>query len=71
MLFKGTKIVNKRPRRLEGGGFVYRAPKMSLRQIRNDSVHAILQPGEIVIPKRLAPRIKGYLRANKIRLPGL
>jgi hypothetical protein len=44
---------------------------MSLQQIRNDSVHAILQPGEIVIPKRLAPRIKRYLRTNKIRLPGL
>jgi hypothetical protein len=71
MIFKGTKVVNNRPRRLEDGGFVYRAPKMSLKQIRNDSVHAILQPGEIVIPKRLAPRIKRYLHANKIRLPGL
>ena len=71
MLFKGTKIVNDRPRRLEQGGFVYRAPKMSLRQIRNDSVAAVLQPGEIVIPKRLAPRIRKFLKAKRIRLPNL
>jgi len=71
MIFKGTQIVNKRPRRMRGGGFVYRAPKMSLQQLRNDSVHVILQPGELVVPKRLVPRIKRYLHANKISLPGL
>jgi hypothetical protein len=56
---------------MRGGGFVYRAPKMSLQQLRNDSVHVILQPGELVVPKRLVPRIKRYLHANKISLPGL
>ena len=52
---------------------------MTAKQLRNDSVAAILQPGELVIPKRyytkgkapinLAERMAKHLKANGIRLP--
>jgi len=73
--WKGTPIYNyHHPRNLLNGGYVYKKPNMTRRQIHNDSVHGILKPGEIVIPvkykgKPLAKIMKKYLIKNNIVLP--
>jgi hypothetical protein len=73
--FKDTKIYNPwTPRIMKHGGNVYDKPNMSKRQLNNDSVLAILQPNEIVIPVRykgkpLASKIQKYLMKNNIYLP--
>ena len=73
--FKGTSIYNHRhPRNFLNGGYVEPRENMTRRQLNKDSVLAILQPNEIVIPvkyngKPLAKRIKKYLINNNIKLP--
>jgi len=82
MKFKGTKIFNPRkPRCYLTGGAVSKSNNMTRRQLQNDSVLAVLQPGEAVIPVkyyhkgaskpiRLADRVLSELKKQKIRLPG-
>lgn len=73
--FKGTKIYNPHtPRNYVKGGYVYKKPDMNQRQIRHDSVLAMLKPGEIVIPtshkgKPIARTIAKYLKTHNIFLP--
>ena len=73
--FKGTQVYNPwTPRIMRDGGKVYTKPNMSKRQLNNDSVLAILQPNEIVIPikyknKNLANLVETYLKQRKIYLP--
>lgn len=73
--FKGTPIYNHHhPRFLINGGYVEPRSNMTRRQKTNDSVLAILQPGEIVIPVKhknvpLAKQVKRYLVRNNIKLP--
>ncbi len=73
------KPYNNRPREFEGGGAVLGHKRMTRRQRENDSVRAILQPGEVVIPKKfyqkgkrpinLADRTVKALKKAGIRLP--
>jgi len=73
--FKGTPIYNHRhPRNFLNGGYVEPRQNMTRRQLNKDSVLAILQPGEIVLPvkykgQQLAKRMKKYLIKNNIKLP--
>jgi hypothetical protein len=73
--FKGTPVYNPwTPRIMKKGGHVYPKANMSKRQLNNDSVLAILQPNEIVIPVKhkgipLAKKIERYLKNNNIYLP--
>lgn len=81
--FKGTKVYNPgRAREMRDGGYVVPKNNMTRNQLSHDSVMAILQPGEIVIPKRyyqrstrkwinLAQRVSNDLRAGGFMLPGL
>lgn len=73
--WKGTPIFNPyHPRILANGGYVEPREGMTKRQLKHDSVVAILQPNEIVIPvkhkgKPLAKIVKRYLIKNNIKLP--
>ena len=73
--FKGTPIYNHRhPRMFLNGGYVEPRSNLTLRQKKTDSILAMLQPGEVVIPvkhkgKPLAKMIKKYLIKNNIILP--
>lgn len=83
---KGGKVKNPqnafnlKPRLLEGGGRVTTKRGMSHYQRHNDSVRAILQPGEVVIPVKyyqknkkkhinLADDVLAYLKKKKVKLP--
>lgn len=66
------KLFNKRPIHYEyHGGRVKRVKRMTRKQLSSDSVRAILQPGEIVIPVKYAGRVTRLLKQRKIKLPGL
>lgn len=73
--FKDTKIYNPwTPRIMKKGGHVYPKQNMSKKQLNNDSVLAILQPNEIVIPVKykkidVAKRVENYLKRQNIYLP--
>jgi hypothetical protein len=73
--FKGTPVFNPhKPRDLRFGGYVYEAEGMTEKQLNNDSVIAVLRPGEIVIPVQhrginLARKTEKWLRNQKITLP--
>jgi hypothetical protein len=73
--FKGTPIYNHRhPRMFLNGGYVEPRSNMTRRQKTSDSILAMLQPGEVVIPVehkgvKLAREIKKYLIKNNIILP--
>lgn len=71
MKFKGVKVFNNRARTFRFGGGVYKHPNMSKRQIDNDSVRAILMPGEIVIPTKHASKVAKFLKQENIKLPNL
>lgn len=71
MKFKGTKVYNNRPRLFRFGGGVYKTKNMSQRQLNNDSVRAILMPGEIVIPTKHANKVAKFLKKENIKLPNL
>ena len=62
-------LFNKKPRALQQGGNVTRHPKMTRAQLRNDSVRAILMPGEIVIPVKYAKTVNAFLKSRRIHLP--
>jgi len=74
-IFKGTPVHNPyRPRNYMEGGYVYSSPTMTEKQLNNDSVVAVLRPGEIVIPVKhkgynLARKTEKWLRSQKIILP--
>jgi Cft2 family RNA processing exonuclease len=66
------KLFNKHPIRYDYyGGRVHRRKRMTRKQLSSDSVRAILQPGEIVIPVKHAGRVARMLKRSKIKLPGL
>ena len=44
---------------------------MTKKHMINDSVKAILQPNEIVIPVKHAKTVSKLLRQNNIKLPGV
>lgn len=74
MIFHGTPVWNEHPRHMRRGGRVQRAKGMTRRQLTHDSVLAVLQPGEIVIPKTykgrpLVGRVERALIRSNIWLP--
>ena len=85
MKFKGVAVHNPHNPRTNvymKGGVVYPGRNMTAKQLSHDSVMAVLQPGELVIPKRfyqrskrkwlnLAQRVGNDLRKDGIKLPGL
>jgi hypothetical protein len=46
-------------------------PKGYLKHGDPDRVLVRVMPGEIVIPKRLTKKVEGFLKKNKIKLPGM
>ena len=48
--FKGVPIYNKKPLMFPTGGKIKKYPGMTEKQIKNDSVHIIAMPGELIIP---------------------
>lgn len=74
-IFKGTPVYNPyKPRNYMNGGYVYSTPTMTQKQLNNDSVIAVLRPGEVVIPVKhkghnLAHRVQNWLRNQNITLP--
>lgn len=71
MMFNGVKIYNNKPRNYIKGGSVSRRPNMTLKQLQNDSISAILKPGEIVIPTQYTKLITKYLKKKHIKLPNM
>jgi hypothetical protein len=73
--FKGVPVFNPRsPRDLRYGGYVYEGKGMTQKQLNNDSVIAVLRPGELVVPVKhkgynLADKTMRWLRSQKIVLP--
>ena len=53
------------------GGKILPHIKMNKKHLSADSVRAILQPEEIVIPVKHAKKVATLLRNNNIKLPGL
>lgn len=78
--FKGVPVFNAgRPRIYKRGGFIKASPTMTELQKKNDSVHIIAQPGELIIPyyhKKfsdggLVKKVVNFLKSDlKVRLPG-
>ena len=60
-----------RTRYYYNGGLILPHIKMNKKMLTVDSVKAILQPGEIVIPVKHAKKVATLLRNNNIKLPGL
>lgn len=73
MLFGGVKVFNNkyRTRYYRFGGKVTPHKNMTKEQLENDSVKAILQPNEIVIPVKYADRVAKILKKEGIKLPNL
>lgn len=71
MYYKGVKVYNpSSPWKFKNGSFVHIKPDMTQQQLHNDSVLAILQPGEIVISKKYVnDKLKNILENNKIHVP--
>jgi hypothetical protein len=68
--FKKIRLVNpKQPRMMKDGGYVHKTKSTTKTQAANDSVLAVLTPGELVIPKKHTRKIQSYLRKRRIRLP--
>lgn len=68
--FKNTPLVNPhQPRMLKRGGYVRKTKKTTKTQAANDSILAVLTPGELVIPKKHTHKVMAYLRRRNIRLP--
>ena len=53
------------------GGLVKKHKNMTKKHMINDSIKAILQPNEIVIPVKHAKTVSKLLRQNNIKLPGV
>lgn len=51
------------------GGMIHKDKKMTQLMLKNDSVRAILQPGEIVIPKLYSYEIKKYIKTRNLNIP--
>jgi hypothetical protein len=78
--FKGVPLFNKTPRKYDlVGGYVKKHPDMTRQQLNNDSVKAILMPGELVIPFKhrkfedggLVRKVVKYLKQDLgVKLPG-
>ena len=71
MFFNGVKVFNNKPRMFFNGGNVKKTGVMTRKQLNNDSVRAILQVGEMVIPKKYTNLITGYLKKQHIKLPNM
>jgi hypothetical protein len=77
---KAIKHFNAKPRKLYEGGRVTKRRSMTASQLKGDSVRALLQPGELVIPVthfqkgrkpvKLADLTVKALKRSGIRLPG-
>ena len=53
------------------GGKILPHIKMNKKHLSADSVRAILQPGEIVIPVKHAKKVATLLRTNGVKLPNM
>lgn len=79
--FKGVPIFNyNRPRKYPVGGFIKASPGMTEQQKKNDSVHIIAMPGELIIPYykkgfkdgELVQKVAKFLKQDlKTTLPGI
>ena len=70
-MFNGVKIYNNKPRNYIKGGFVSKRHNMTLKQLQNDSVSAILKPGEIVMPTKDTKLITNLKKKKSIKLPNM
>ena len=70
-MFNGTKVYNNRARNYLNGGYVSKQKNMTLKQLQNDSVRAMLRPGEMVIPVVYTKLITKYLKKKNIKLPNM
>lgn len=72
-IFGNVDIFNNkyRTRLYKFGGKVTAHKNMTKEQLENDSVKAILQPNEIVIPVKYADRVAKLLKKEGIKLPNL
>jgi hypothetical protein len=77
--FNGVPIFNHgRPRKYPIGGYIKADPRMTEQQKKNDSVHIIAMPGELIIPYykkgfkdgELVNKVVNYLDKINVRLPG-
>ena len=68
---KYYEIYNRINKDGRNGGFVVAMPDMTTKQLNNDSVQTILQPGELVIPRRYVHQIMGFLKRKNIRFGNL
>jgi hypothetical protein len=62
-------VYNKKPRRKKG--YVYTTKNMPRKLRRGDHVAAILEVGELVVPKRHTRTVTRFLKSRNIRLPGM
>jgi len=71
MIFQGAKIFNNRPRNFLNGGSVKKTGFMTKKQLNNDSINAVLQVGELVIPKKYVNTVSNFLKSKNIDLPNM
>jgi hypothetical protein len=79
MYFKGVKVYNAgRPWHYAQGGKIHQRPNMSLDQRLNDSIHAMVMPGELIVPVnhkkfpksgQLVNKVIDYLDTLGVKLP--
>ena len=60
-----------RTRYYYNGGLILPHIKMNKKMLTVDSVKAILQPGEIVIPVKHAKKVAKLLLTNGVKLPNM
>lgn len=69
--FRGVTPFNRKFRNYVAGGYATPSTKMTKAQLTHDSLRAMLQPGEIIIPLKYTRRVARMLRQAHIKLPGL
>jgi hypothetical protein len=69
--FKGVIPFNRKYRNYIAGGYAKPSRKMSKAQLQHDSLRAMLQPGEIIIPRKYVRRVARMLHRAHINLPGV
>lgn len=72
--YNGVKIWNKTPINRPKGGRLLIDKTMNKQQRLNDSIRAIVRPGEMIIPvsykrRNIVPMVVKFLKQNKIFLP--
>lgn len=63
---KGQKheIFNKRSKNMSGGGFIMPRKGMTIDQVQNDSLLAMLEPNSLVVPAKKNHLVYDYIRKH-------